>query len=335
QQTSDEFNPEMLEFYGAGEDIFRMIRYLAALKSEFPDSSAMEDVFAHLKESRRRPLAIRIAKALCLAADGHNDEAISLLNELEEILVQEKSAQQKKYPSDHDELKDIPLYVSGILFLEGRDYNAARAAFQEFFERNRDNPKLVIERALKLISTMERAPGVGCRQFAELTGFLIESELFTNKEFQDPSLLNRVTETHLSDLLERHQMSLAWRGQWDESAQVCLQIMNEYPNTSAAAYAVIYFSSYLSRRSEDMDDGTERLIQSILADPPDEYVIPYLEILLGERAVKRGDCAKALTLAEDALDRLGPTPQGSLRGWQNRALGLRSHASKSTDASSR
>ena len=67
-----------------------------------------------LKESKRRPLANQIAKALCLSADERFDEALTELDQIQAILSSEDAP-----GSSRDESKDMPLYRTAVLLFQG------------------------------------------------------------------------------------------------------------------------------------------------------------------------------------------------------------------------
>lgn len=312
RHTSDEYSDEDRAFYESERDFVDMFGRLRAMKVASSQSSAMEEVFPRLKESKRRPLAKSIAKALCLAADDRYEEAIALLNQLENLLGSGDAP-----ASDYDESKDLPLYLAAVLFFEGRDFDAARAAFREYMDRNEDTRTRVLERALKLTYAMEHSTQ-DQRKIVELTGFLVSSEFVMDEEIR-----SQLPEGNVASLLTMHQLGLACRGEWDESAQVCLQIMEKYyPQTLAGANAAMSLAVNLSWRYGDME-GPERLLNDIVSQAPYDGIVPHVERLLAKLALERSDYDTALFLLEDVLDRIGPFGKGPLLRCRQKALALR------------
>jgi len=283
--------------YEEGRDFIEMLNGLRAMRTGNADSSAMRDVFPKLKESKFRPLAIRFAKALCLTADDRCPEALAELDEVQKLIGEKASP-------DFDESRDLPLFRAAVLFFEGRDFDAARASFREYMDRNADNRSRVLGQALTLIFAMENSYQDG-QIILELTDLLVNSEYIT-----DETIKSQFPEWYVGSLLISHQSGLAKRGRWDEAARGWAQIMGEYyPRTLSSAVAALNFGIYISWRHNDLD-GAERLLNDILENAPFDGIVPHVKSILSDIRAKRGDKAGAIALLQESLNRLGPTPYG-------------------------
>ena len=318
RHTTDEFSDDDREFYECERDFMEMFGRMRAMRVVFPESSAMEDVFPRLEESKRRPLAIRIARALCLAADERYVESIQLLEEIEQALESGTAPD-----SEYDESKDLPLYLATVLFFEGRDFDAARAAFREYMDRNEDTRTRVLERALKMTYAMEHA-SQDKRRIIELTGLLVESEFMTDKQIRE-----EFPDSNIASLLTMHQLGLACRGEWHESRELCFELMDKYyPQTLAGANAAMSLAVNLWWHYGHTE-AAERLLRDILLNAPYDGLVPHAERLLGELVLERGDDENALFFIDDAINRIGFFGKGPMSNCKRKALELREQATKS------
>ncbi|MFH1740714.1 MAG: tetratricopeptide repeat protein [bacterium] len=321
RQTADEYSDEIREFYDLGGDFVETLCHLRGMRVVNANSSAMEEVLPALTESERRPLAGRIAKALCLAGDDRYEEALAELDEVETILASENAP-----PSAHDENKDLPLYRAAILLFEGRDFDAMRAAFREYIDRNEDDRERVFSKALQLTYAMEYSVD-DKRDIAELTKFLIESEFLADEEIR-----NQLPDHRVASLLDMHQQSLSWRYEWDDAARVCLQTMEQYyPDTLGGVSAAMNFGLYLWMRHYDLD-GAERVLNDILDRAPYDHAVPHVKRLLARICIKKGEYDRAIELLDEAIARIGPSEGGPLGRCRERAISHRRYAIEARDS---
>ena len=301
---------EMHRDYAETEsDFVEMIDPLRAMRSVRSEFSAMEDVFPRLPDSKRRPLAKSLAKSICLAADDRFPEALAVLDEIEQL------AGSGKY-AGHDESGDLPLYRAAVLFFEGRDFDSARAAFRKYMDLNRDNPDTVIVRGLILSYAMEHFVG-DKGKIAELTGLLMDSELMTNEEIRKD-----LSHWDVASLLDMHQLSLACRGDWDESERICGELMRDYyPNTLSSADGAMTLAQNYWLHQGDPKRG-EDLLRNILSEAPFDNIVPHVKRLLAEMTAQRGEYADASLLLQDVLARTGPYGKGPIVRCHKQALAL-------------
>ncbi len=301
RQTTDDYSEEVRQFHDLDGDLLDVLCHLRALRINDPDSSAMRDILPQLEESKRRPLAIRIAKALCLAGDELYKEALIELIEVENLLASESAP-----ASSHDEYRDIPLYRAGILLFKGDDYEAVRDAYREYMKRNEIDPDLVLFRTRNLTYGMDETPN-DIRKVAELTQVLVNSDWMATKEAR-----GQRTEHLVASILEKHRESLAWRYEREESVRFGKLLMDEYyPQTLSGANAAMNYAKYIAEKNGDLD-GAERILNDILERAPYDGVVPHVKRCLAALALARGDYKKSLALTDEILERLGPSPQGPL-----------------------
>jgi len=283
--------------YEEGRDFIEMLNSLRAMRINSPDSSAMRDVFPKLKESKYRPLAIRLAKALCLTADDRCAEAVAELDEVQKLIDANASP-------EFDESKELPLFRAAVLFFEGRDFDAARASFREYMDRNADNRSRVLGQALTLSYAMKNSLQ-DSKKLLELSSLMVNSEYITDSTIKDS-----LPEWYVAGLMNMHSSGLAVQGRWDEAAVVNAEIMSKYyPHTISAANAALNFAIYISWRHNDLD-GAERLLNDILENAPFDGVVPHVNSILADIRAKRGDEAGAIALLQESLNRLGAAPYG-------------------------
>ncbi|HPO10602.1 MAG TPA: tetratricopeptide repeat protein, partial [bacterium] len=260
---------------------------------------AMQEILPQLKESKRRPLANRIAKALCLSADGRYDEALTELDQIQAILSAEDAP-----VSDRDESKDLPLYRTAVLLFQGQDYDAARDAFRDYMARNADDPEHLLFRSRNLTYGMDETPS-DIRRIAEFTRVLVNSDLMATKEARAKLPMNLA-----ASILEKHRESLGWRYETEESNRLAMLIMDEYyPQTLSGANAAMNFAAYIALDKGDLDGG-RRLLNHILENAPYDGVVPHVKRVLAQIALREKKPDTAMELTNETLERVGPLPEG-------------------------
>jgi len=299
RQTGDEYSDEVREFHGLGDDLIDVLCHLRSMRVDRPDSLAMQEILPQLKESKRRPLANRIAKALCLSADGRYDEALTELDQIQAILSAEDAP-----VSDRDESKDLPLYRTAVLLFQGQDYDAARDAFRDYMARNADDPEHLLFRSRNLTYGMDETPS-DIRRIAEFTRVLVNSDLMATKEARAKLPMNLA-----ASILEKHRESLGWRYETEESNRLAMLIMDEYyPQTLSGANAAMNFAAYIALDKGDLDGG-RRLLNHILENAPYDGVVPHVKRVLAQIALREKKPDQAMELTNDTLERVGPLPEG-------------------------
>jgi len=305
RRTADEYSISINEYYDSSSgfsrpvtDFLAMLSHLRAVRRNNAQCSVTEEIYPKLSESVRRPEAREIAKALCLGADERYEESLEVLREVESDLRTKNDPE-----AVDDESNDLPLYFAAILFLEGRDYDAAREAFAEYMKRNSDDATLVLNRAVySLAYEMEKSTQDGPK-ILELTQLLVNSDIIADEK-------NRVQlpKSLVASLLEMHRQGLLWHNQEEEANIVSLQLMHQYyPDTLSGANAALNLARYLFASGKDIE-GSERLLNDILVNAPYDGIAPHARVLLATIRMENGDRAAALRLVEEALDQVGPTP---------------------------
>ena len=310
--TSDQVSEAFRKFFKFDGDLVLMFRELQRMKQENNDTLAMEAVYPQLQECKGRPLAKSIAEALCLTSDKRYREALALINRLDDRMRNEKFPEAR-----YDDSKDFPMYASIVLFYEAADFDAARACFREFMDLNQDNPERVLTKAVEITYGMAHSPET-TKLIAELTGYLLQSELYMNEEIH-----SRLPEEKLASLMNMHHISLIWRGKPDEAARVSMQVMEKYyPQTLAGAVAARSFAQYLVQAHNDLD-GAEKIYLDILDRAPFDGVLPATRIDLAGIAMMRQDYAKAVALLDEVIAHVGPSPREHLISWVQSAYEMR------------
>ncbi|HOE10332.1 MAG TPA: hypothetical protein PLQ35_02170 [bacterium] len=299
RQAGDEYSDEVREFHGLGDDLIDVLCHLRSMRADRPDSLAVQEILPQLKESNRRPLAGRIAKALCLSADDRYDEALTELDQIQAVLSSEDAP-----VSDRDESKDLPLYRTAVLLFQGQDYEAARDAFREYMARNADDPEHLLFRSRNLAYGMDETPNE-IRTIAEFTQVLVNSDLMATKEARA-----KLPQNLAASILEKHRESLAWRLEPEESCRIAMLIMDEYyPQTLSGANAAMNFAAYIALDKGDIDGG-KRLLNHILENAPYDGVVPHVKRVLAQIALREKNPDQAMELTNETLERVGPLPEG-------------------------
>ncbi len=301
RQTTDEYSDEVRRFHKLDSDLLDVLCHLHAMRINNPDRSAVQDILPQLEESKRRPLAIRIAKAFCLAGDELYKEALNDLVEVESILSSPSAP-----VSSHDEYKDIPLYRAAILLFQGDDFEAARDAYREYMKRNENDPDLVLFRTRNLAYGMDEEPS-DIRKIAEITQVLVNSDWMATKEAR-----SQRTEHLAASIIEQHRKSLAWCYEQEEALRFGKLLMDEYyPQTLSGANAAMNYAKHIAEKEGDFD-GAEKILIDILERAPYDGVTPHAKRCLAALALRSGEYQKCIKLTDEILEQLGPSPQGSL-----------------------
>ncbi len=297
RHTSDSLSDEDREFYNCHGNFLEMFTRLRAKKLETPDFLAMQSVYPMLKPSNRRPLAREIAKALCLAVDGHYGGAFDLLAQIDESLISPEAPK-----SDYDESKDIPLYTATVLIFEGKDFQRARDSFQEFMDRNQDNPSKILERAVKIGHGLFYSED-DVKKIPELTELVLSSYLYTDETItQGLSIADRAS------LLNGHRSGLWAQNRTDEAYQAAVKLKEEYyPQTLSGVDAVLNLALYEIYLHDDFE-AAESLLQDALLNNSYKKMIPHLKQLQAAIANHKCDYEVALTFLDEALIWIGDNP---------------------------
>ncbi len=299
RQVTKKYPPDVKAFYGLGRDFAEMFCRLRAMRIADPDSSAMRDVFPHLKESEDRPYAKEIANALCIAADGDYNTGLKLLKKIDTLCASESVARSR-----YDESQDLPLYRATLLFFEGRDFNDARASLRQYVNRNKDVPARVLVRTLKMCYGMENCPE-DLQKLVELTDFLINSQLL-----EEP-VASQLPRDQVASLLDMHHTALWWQNRLRDGQRVALDVMGEYyPDTLAGANAAMNFGLSCIYLDKDRESAV-RIWRDILEKAPYDDIVPLVKACLAGSAFHREEYERADALRRDVLDRLDPSPQGA------------------------
>ncbi len=284
--------------YQGEQDFTAMLDSLRALRAIDPNASAMQLIEPHLRDSQSRPLARKMAKAVCLAVDDRYTEALEVLDDAK-ILAKNEEIQA------FDESENLLFLRAAILFLEGRDFDAARLLLKEYMDVCADHKSWALSRILFLNSRAFEHSYEDAQKMLELTTLLIGSDYVTNKELED-----EFHDWQLSGVWGAHQKALAYRGRWKDSALLCIKVMDEYyPHTMAGANTALGLALYVSWHDHNQD-GAERILRDILKESPFDGVAPHVLLALANLADKRGDRKEALSLLEEIFDRIGTLPYG-------------------------
>ncbi|HPA47823.1 MAG TPA: hypothetical protein PK395_18815 [bacterium] len=291
--------------YEKERDFVGMFDSLRAMRAVFPQSVAIKEVYSQLNDSEIRPLAKPMAEVVCLSVDSRYTEALAALDNVQELI------QSGKYTGP-DETKNLPFLRAAVLFFEGRDFHAARNALREYLDLSADQIGRSLSRTSFFMAAMESSLEDSLKMI-ELTSFLVQGGYLT-EQYITKSEFRR---WELQGLLAHHQTALAFRGRWEESAPLSLQIMDEYPRTLAAANTALGLALYLSWHEKDTD-GAERILNSLLAESPFDGVTPHALVALAKIAKERGEREKALPLLDEVFDRIGTLPYGPVLLIQTR-----------------
>lgn len=303
---------ESREFHEIPNDFLDMFFHLRALAVSATDYSCVQQVLPKLKSTAGVSEIRCIAEAMCLAADDRYEEASALLQAVD---AQLQSTALAGIASE--ESKNIPLYISALLFFEGADFDAARQAFRDYMDRNVDDRTNVLARGLKITYTMELSQS-DLRKIPELTGFLLQSEYCT-----DEVIRRELTERRMASLSIMHQVGLAWQGDWDGAGRICEEIMADYyPETLTGAGAAMNWGLYLWQRHKDYD-AAEAMFRDILERAPFDGIVPHVKRMLAKLLARRGEHESALVLLDDTIQRLDPAAVGSKERSRRRAITLR------------
>ncbi len=295
--------------YQRERDFVGMFDSLRAMRALDPAFQAIDTVYPQLKDSESRPLAKPFAEAVCLAADDRYSEALVALDTIQD------ASDSGKYKGP-DESQNLPFLRAAALFFEGRDPYAARAQMRRYMDLTADNPFWAMSRISYFLCTMEHSDRDG-KNILELTSMLLDCEYMT-----DPAVRSKLQDWQLASILGWHQKGLTFRGRWEESADLCLKIMDQYyPQTITGANTALGIGLYVSWHDKDRD-GAERILRAILEEAPYDGVAVYVLVALAEIADARGDRAKALTLLDEAFDRMGTLPYGRVPLVHNRQNAL-------------
>lgn len=315
RNATDEYDKATRSFYGVGADLSVFFIRLREAKLANPNMSAMEDVFAHLEPSAWRPHVLDTAKALCLAFDNRVDEALALLDEVERN-VRELDATK----NEQEEWKYLPFYRAQILFLHSTDYDAARTALQEYIDRNPTDPNLVMNRTLEYIYSLDDTPE-GQKKVAEVTSFILQSELFTNEEMKQ-----LLPDHQIASVYDKHQLSLGWRGDVAEAERICKFVMdNYYPQTVAGANCAMNYAKYISSRTKD-DDKAIELFKDILLNAPYDSIVPWVKHDLAEFSLRKEEFQLASDYAAEVMRLIPADADGRLFQLRQNAIRMKSYA---------
>jgi tetratricopeptide (TPR) repeat protein len=301
RNAGDEYDRELRKFYGIGADFSIFFLRLYGMKHTNPEKSAMDDVFPNLKPSTWRPQALNIARALCLAGDRRFEEALAVLNEVE---MQLNDNRDEEVMVGYDEKNDIPFYKAVVSLLGGKDAETVHTALQNYMDLHPQEPTLIVNRIMELTYELEKDVLGEMKKISVLTGFLIQSDIVNNELIK-----SKIPENKIASIYDLHQQSLCWNNQFDESAQICKFVMENYPQTLAGANCAMNWARYISWREQDID-GAERILNGILGEANHDVLVPWVKHSLAEIALKRGDKLKALGYLNDIL-RLIPESDAS------------------------
>jgi hypothetical protein len=259
------------------------------MKQARPDLQAMDAVFPQIKKSTWREYAQQSALALCLAADSRFEEALSVLQEIEIAMEQTKEIAQNS-----EEWQFHPLHKAWILFYESKDIEAARSALQTYMDRFPEAPGLVLNRALDFIYCLENNEE-NLKKIANITDFLLNSKIM-----KDPSIRESLPRDRVASVYDMHAQSLAWRGQFKESADYKQIAMNEYPDTLAGGNCAMNYARFIGWSQNDIE-GAETIYRGLLEENRHESLMPWVKLSLSELLLKRNDIRGALLLTEEVL----------------------------------
>lgn len=310
RNTTTDYSPELREFYGIGSDLFYFYDRLRVMRMKHPDWFAMKTVFPHLKVSSWRPFALPCAMALCLAADERYQESLDILLPLEETIA------EFHVMGTYNESKDFPLVLAVVLLMEGRDFDAMRAAFQNYIERNRDNPVKIMNRASDVIYTVSKSDA-DKEKMVELTGFLLQSDLVTHEETR-----KLFSDDILSSLHDKHMMGLVFCGRGEESAQWAKTGMERYfPHTFPGTNCALNYAGHLSGQGKQ--EEAKKILYSIIQDTSYATLINWARLSLAHIELLHGKKNEALNHLRAIEEKVSPQDTGVSAVCLQRAVELK------------
>ena len=289
RNMGDEYSKETRKSYGIGSDLSIFFIRLLEMKQARPDLDAMDAVFPQITVSSWRNYAYSSAKALCQAADQLFEEAKMTLAEIDAAMDENSEILR-----DCEELKFYSLHKALILFYEAKDTDAARRALQDYMNHFPDDPGFALNRALDFIYCLDNN-GEDCKKVAEITGFFLNHTILKDEKIRDSLPRHKVASVY-----DTHARSLAWRGQFEESADYTLYVMNEYPNTLAGYNCAMNYARHIGWSRKNIDEA-EMIYRGLLEENKHEALMPWVQFCLAELLLGKGDIENALALVEEVL----------------------------------
>lgn len=174
-------------------------------------------------------------------------------------------------------------------------YDDARSALQNYINRNPADPKLVMNRTLEYIYTLDNTHKDQTK-VVELTSFLLNSILFTDEETK-----RHIPEHQIASVYDKHQLSLAWNGNIENAKDISIHGMNNYyPQTLAGANCAMSLAVYLYSYENELIPA-EDILRDILLNAPYPSILPWVKKLLADIEFKKGNYSAALYLVNESI----------------------------------
>jgi hypothetical protein len=275
-----------------GQDLMPLANALSRYKTAKPRSSVTGELGPRFEHSDKKPYAQSIAKALCAMMDDKTEEALEILSTTEKILDEDQVEGIEKDVSKEE--KNLPLYTSLCLLLDGRNPQDAQNELRRFLANTIDDPTKSVEQVLSVGTHLGKDKKYFAR-FLDISTVLIEDDRLEHAGLSD-ELLSRV--------YDLHQHGLAWNFKTEEAYSLGLQAMKRfYPQTLGGITIARNVAQIMSQQNQK--EEAEALYRDILAHTVYDEVIPSVQFFLARLIGPKDDSLfEAIALLQDTVNRL-------------------------------
>ncbi|MEW6235973.1 MAG: hypothetical protein AB1656_11340 [Candidatus Omnitrophota bacterium] len=303
--------------YRNEKDLFYFADALKRYKTKNSSHSVAEKVLPQLADSPGHPQILQLAQALCLTIDAHYGEALTMFDAVENEF-QKTIGLLSSTDEFYKENENLPLYRALCLFLEGRDFNAARQNISSYLDKSQSSPRWQAERIMNILWHLEKSKE-NMPRMLEVTSLVLESSLI-----KDEKIRVEIPMDLAAGLYDFHQLGLAWNGRFDEAEAWCLKGMEEFfPQTLAGANMAKCYGQALYMKKKYKE--SEELLKYVLSNYPKEEVVPSIKYCLAEALVAQNKLEEATPLLEDVILRFERSIEHSDMDCKEKSIRLLAH----------